>query len=302
MSQSLEISPVNKSYIFKTDLSKTINLVRTGTIGDGNCFVHAIFHALDKDDYKRKTNNEKITQVNKFRDLMVNSVTVEDFETLNKGEVTRMMVQKQIHDNLENVISFVKGKTELEVLNDTQKTILNELLGDTLKSEKYVNVPLDIDLISKKVLPRTFKKTTDISKYGDYIIGYMNQYVKMTNQTLRTLSELVHVLTSHSVKESFDIFLSKLKKGSYVDDFTLDYISEKLKVNVYVINSENRLPYLREYKSKFDNNVVVLWINRNHFEVLGELTSVEHSTIDRLFPNDHVFIKNIRDYLSRQEQ
>lgn len=284
---------VNKSYIFKTDLSKSINLVRTGTISDGNCFIHSVFHALNRDDYKYKSNEEKQSMVNTFRDTMVNSMTFDKFKRLNQGEISRMLIQQQIHDNLESVLKFFHESTEPESLSSVQSIILKDI-----SSDKDVMTTLKMDVFSKKVLPRSFKKTSQIERYSNYILGYLNQYVNIENKNLVKVSKLVQSVVNHSISESFDIFTSKLKQGSYVDDFTLDFVSDELKVNVFVIDFENRLPYRREYNDKYDDSVVVLWINKNHFEVLGELTSVQESTIERVFPKDHSFIVNIREYLS----
>lgn len=291
MFQPLSIANVDKTYIFKTDLSTSFNLVRTGTMTDGNCFIHAVFHALDKDNYRLNPIDERVSSVKSFRDTMVDQITMDTFTTINNGEVARVLTQSCINENLENVIKYLRNE-KVSISNDLAKLFENK--------PKYEDVLslLDIEVLSSKVLPRVFKKTQDILKYDNYIIGYTTQYLKLSECDKRDkISKLLYLIVKYSIDESFQTFISKLKRGSHVDDFTIDYISNELKVNVYIIESENRLPYKRTYSEHYKDNVVLLWINENHYEILGELVDVENSTIERVFENDHVFISNIKEYL-----
>lgn len=78
----------DKTFIFQPHLKCSADLVRTGVIGDGNCFFHAFLRA-SRSGYKRASMEEKLAMVKEVREKIAATITRPTFQA--HGELMRML-------------------------------------------------------------------------------------------------------------------------------------------------------------------------------------------------------------------
>ena len=91
--QELNILPVNKTTVFSSPIEGNSVLVRTGTIGDGSCFIHSILHACDK-LYKLMDEADRQKHVKNIRKKISTDIDIEKWEELNDGIVSQVSFKK----------------------------------------------------------------------------------------------------------------------------------------------------------------------------------------------------------------
>ena len=96
--QELNILPVNKTTVFSSPIEGNSVLVRTGTIGDGSCFIHSILHACDK-LYKLMDEADRQKHVKNIRKKISTDIDIEKWEELNDGIVSQVSFQENMHYN-----------------------------------------------------------------------------------------------------------------------------------------------------------------------------------------------------------
>ncbi len=79
--------PPSKTVVFKTPLYH--NLIRTGVIGDGSCFFHAVCYSLFADYRALKTDKQK-DYVAGIRKDIADTLTLERYKELGGGELYRL--------------------------------------------------------------------------------------------------------------------------------------------------------------------------------------------------------------------
>jgi hypothetical protein len=77
------------------------NLARTGTIGDGSCFFHAMAWSLEP-TYPDMDTTEKIKMVNSIRKLTSKSLDVDAFKKLGKGSIYRLLMTEAISECIDD--------------------------------------------------------------------------------------------------------------------------------------------------------------------------------------------------------
>ena len=100
-----------------------------------------------------------------------------------------------------------------------------------------------------------------------------------------------------SEEQAYSEYKDKIRDVSeFADTEILDNMAVWFKRNIYVIEDEERLPY--PYSSVVDKSypsVVLLWVNNNHYEVIGRM--LPGKKIQRVFDHDDEFIKKIDTFL-----
>jgi hypothetical protein len=97
----------DKTFIFQPQLKCSVDLVRTGTIGDGNCFYHAFLRAT-KSGYKRANREAKLEMIQELRDKIAATITPQAFQA--QGELMRMLFFTELNRFLSE---FTKTDTVL---------------------------------------------------------------------------------------------------------------------------------------------------------------------------------------------
>lgn len=94
----------------------------------------------------------------------------------------------------------------------------------------------------------------------------------------------------HQIEQRVLELMKSKVKTEWVDDFSLQYISNKVKVNFSFIKAETRLPYRYLKDNKHDTNVIFCWIHEGHYELVGLLNEKKATYT---FSSSHSLIQSI---------
>lgn len=143
--------------------------------------------------------------------------------------------------------------------------------------------------------------------YKPYQLGQINrkEYVRNLRKDLSTnlTVEIYNKLSRGNLKEfskkvegfSLEDYKKILDSNAYVDNRFNEYISNVINKDIYIIDYENKNVYITGndddilYKKR--ESIVIIWINKNHFDLAGIL---EGKKIITLFDPNHPFIQTIK--------
>jgi hypothetical protein len=312
----LTVLPLNKTVVFYSPIEGRDVLVRTGTLSEGNSFVHAIFHAYSK-DYVQMEKKGRMKLVSKLYSKISDKFLVKRWEDASTSVVTQVPFQENISELLADFYRFIAKEKDCKTKNG--KKMIKTLLRDKKDLETYQIICeiISEDDIEKKLLPAAYEKCTDqtIEKCRELIRDTFKSFVdsalnklgkgleKSKRQFLtdKTIA-LCDAITEHAEQSAYKKFSKSLKDVSItVDPFTIGILAEKFNRDIYFIDSRTRMPYLFGNKEniKGRKSIVVMWVGGIHYEIVGKL--LPGNRIQRQFEKDDPLVKRINTFLYRPE-
>lgn len=286
----------NKSVVFFTPLTDNIatRMVRTGTIADGSCFFHAVSHACSH-KYVQSNIQERQEQVNILRASIASNVN--RLEWITEENISSVvMFQEAFHNNLENTYNhFTKVKPDSHIENLLKEfshyyTILVELIPfsvfkDKLLPSAYEHVKNIVDC-----------KEGVIAVYDDYIADIKEIKKLERHKRIKALSAFttfIITLLNDTEDRTFQHYIKSLKLPVDIDTYTIQAISDKLDLDIYFLDGNTRAPYRN---ASYDNikkrkSIIILWVDGNHYEIVGELMPDNH--VKRIFDFKDEIIQKI---------
>lgn len=290
-----EITPLHKTMLrpgktkiypcARTDpLNRT--LVRTGTYGDGNCFVHAILTAIDPAYRKEKSAHGHAQRAKTFRQQLADWVTPERFRALGNGEPMRIHFMTALNGILDRDYETTPINPYNEVLHSVlpRATIDAEVIPGALNAANsgfYVAFLRATDThVRAKMAPSV------PAKHLEQFCGWMHKYFVECFERAHTLA--------------LDEFKARLaRSGEFVDSLQMECIAHYTGYNFVFLhddNDDNAPAYAgSEHVLAFDLDrqcLVFLWVHETHFEIVGEL---EHkNVINRVFNAGDPLIEALR--------
>lgn len=301
--KTIDQLPVNRTIVFKTLLQGDDRYVRTGTIGDGSCAFHSIMHAFSP-RYVGANESARQKIVDKVRNEIASSITQPQW-LAQQGVAAIISFQQKISKNLSLINAF---------LSDDETS-----LPDKLKIECGLTTPANISLfqiVFDIISPQTLLDDTIIPKLSEYdtlseckdIINTVacdalnnDKDVKQVSSTRQRflknrLSLLIEGLTRVSESEAFDDYISSMRDSrTYVDTTMFDNIADWFGRDIYVIDGKTRLPYSFTTTLKNRTAIVLLWVNENHYEVIGRVC--DGNTVKREFEQDDILVKKMNMFI-----
>lgn len=301
--KTIEQLPVNRTIVFKTLLQGDDRYVRTGTIGDGSCAFHSMMHAFSP-RYVGANESARKKIVVKVRNEIASSITKSQW-IAQQGVAAIISFQQKISQNISLINAF---------LSDDETS-----LPDKLKIECGLTTPANISLhqiVFDIISPQTLFDDTIIPKLSEYntlseckdtlntvACDALNndknvQQVSSTRQRFlkNRLSLLIEGLTRVSESEAFDDYISSMGDfRTYVDTTMFDNIADWFGRDIYVIDGKTRLPYSFTTTLKNRTAIVLLWVNENHYEVIGRVC--DGNTVKREFDQDDILIKKMNMFI-----
>jgi len=284
----------NKTIVFPSPFEDgEISLVRTGVINDdNNSFFHSILTSYS-DEYYNMDDKERINFLVKLKESIF---TRKNFE-LNKTNYK--LVKNKIYNVFSSIYSFISLKKDFEL-----ETKLNKKIITKIKNNKLYD-------LFEELLP--FDKIKDILKKDESNLKIYIKNIKVEiEHYLNTFNILSHVESKKSefIKQNILNIVSTIMDEvlnfyycSYFKNISnnLDYetvklISERLKINIYSIDSKTKLPFLIDQYKNFEHNQSIVIVKiENNFESIGLL--LKRNRIQRIFDSNHTLIKKINTYL-----
>jgi hypothetical protein len=248
------------------------SLVRTGTYADGNCFFHALLRAIDTGYRRQSSYALHLKLVERFRSDIVEWLTPEIFQELGNGEHKRLGFLMALNDLFDQTILDIEDHPSptIRILYKiiTKKEIDETILPQALKDENfYVSFCKQAERFIRSKL-----KTVPKNKVDSLCAQAHDHFIH--------LFKVAH-------DQSIEKFKSKLlKMGEYADSLQMECISRYTGYNfIFIHHEKDNEVYCGNFEMvSFDTNLkclIFLWINQNHFEIIGELE--DQNMINRIF-------------------
>jgi hypothetical protein len=316
---TLPILPMNKTVVFYSPLEDKDILVRTGTIGDGSCFYHAILHAYSI-DYIHMNVNNRMKFVKNLRESIAQKVDKASWESLSNGLISKIPFQENVNTILCDFYKYIIDKTT-DPLKSISHVIRKVIIDRKIDIEAYTLiteiVPLDTGF-EKNILPSAGEKNNflTISDCKKIIINQSVVYItkelerfkgRLSDNKIKYYVEKLRILVKEVVDEADNLAYSDYIKSisdvsTSVDSYTIGLISENLNRNIYFIDARNRMPYRYIIGDKIikRKSIIVIWTGSCHYEIVGRL--LPGNRIQREFDYKDSLIKKISTYLYKPEK
>ena len=269
------------------------NLVRTGTFSDGNCFFHSIFQCSSI-NYRKMKEKERITYVEEFRKKL-SGISIDEW--INSSPSNGLIIE----ENLRFFLEDFENKLNTEVSNydiDEEYIPTYKIIFEIMPTSIYFSKTSDI--LNKELDFKNSKKLFGKS-LADTLKKRIEELENEDNETLEQhrklyfydkLKDLGYKIYGLALQKSYQDFIEKLKNGVWTDQYTISYISNFLKLNILFIDASTRFPYKGLGNQNFDKNIILLWIDENHFESIGILKDA--NVVEREFSSNHEIIKKFK--------
>jgi len=282
------------------------NIVRTGTVPEGSCFLHSILKATNKDDYSDMTKKEKINYMKKIRKELAESLSLEYYKN-NMISISSFGLSLELSIFLKKIYHFIENPQDF-LLKNKFIIFLTDIINNNIVAFKMITT-----VISEKefvgIIDSPF--VTSSNTIDEYIRNYNTSLFQMFIQKLNEedfkLSEdrleickskikrFVESTCDFIIDKQFQEYKKDLENTSkWASDLIFQLISDYMNVDIYFIDINKKDIYTDHLIKKNRSSVVVGWLNDNHFENIGVL---ENKHIKRLFEPDHPFIIKLKEKL-----
>jgi hypothetical protein len=296
----MKIISVNKTVVFYSPLEGDDVLVRTGTIEDGSLF-HSLLHAYSK-DYTTMNRRDRIKFVRRLKASLFGNTDKENWintfvtlEPLNKNVIT---ILTNFYNYLETS-SVIKGRSTRRVIK-----LLITKSNSNLDVYKILKdlIPLEGPL-KNHILPIATSKTTP-QDYIKTLIRETEKYINATqildsldkakaNFVKDTLVKFLAVVTKEAENSAFKDYYTGMKNtGLEADNFTMEFISERLDRDICILSGDTRLPLNNPGgPPKGRKTIIILKVDNTHYEIVGKL--LPGNRIQREFESNDIIIEKI---------
>jgi len=277
----------NKKYAFdapSVNLEKR-SLVRTGTYPDGNCFIHALLRAIDSSYRKQDSQAMHVSLVGEFRKKIYEWLTPDLFYSFGSGEQVKIYFYSELSKILDEKYSESESQKEDDMSSVFQ--IIRQLIPRKFIDEEILPKISDATQFYAEFLSMADRKIKDQLRNYD---------IEKTQAICNLMSKYFIDIFQEAHERAFQNFRTKLRlMNEYVDSFQMECISKFVKYNFLFIDGKTLEAYQGlQHIVSFDKTldcVLFLWVNDNHFEVLGVL---EHGNIiNRIFKSDDPLIQRL---------
>ena len=313
----LKTVPVNKTLVFYSPIEGDDVLVRTGTIAEGSCFFHALLHAVSS-EYSGMNKSGRMKFVRKLRASLAGKVDKETWEEMGNGILSKIPFQENVHSILTNFYKFILNVNGTDkIKGKSTRRIISKFLVDDKDFDLFVILLeiVSLQTLEQDILPKAYNATankkikTSCKEIINQIINYLDsssefKSLSETQQDLiaQKMIKFITAVQHEAEKEAFEHYVKSLENvHSEIDSSTLELISNRFNRDIYFLNASTRLPYnyCPNLNIKNRRSVIILWIDDNHYEIVGRL--LPGNRIQREFATDDVIIQKFKDFLFDHE-
>ena len=250
--------------------------------------------------------NDRMKFVTRLRANMAGEVSKENWEKFGNGLISKIPFQEKVSTIFVNFYKFLDNDPNAS--GSSTRRVIKNLVGDNyqkLEIYKLLSEIVSLADLEKNILPTAYSKSEKlkITESFHIIIQETILYIK-NHEKLNKASEhhiqdisdkitkLLHFVLNEAYHSAFKNYVKGLKNVSHdVDSYTIDFISERFDRDVYFIDSDTRMLYNNSSTTeniKCRKSLIVLWIDKNHYETVGRL--LPNKKIQRDFEHDDPLI------------
>ncbi len=315
---------------YASELGK--DLIRTGTIQDGSCLIHSLLTAINPThkrrtkkhpngidiSYKSSTLTERKRMAVRERRRMASELTTRIWENLSSGEIARVEFQMMLRKMIEDLYDYIENDKPFTIrivfiVNDSSfsdcEILLKEVFTRTIFTEKILPEAFkscenkSLKNCSRKIAELTcqtlIQKLTELGEEDDKLEDKRLQYF------VNGLGDLIYNFSIKARMNAFNEFKEKLANPyHWGDQKIISLLSHVYGYDLYFIDESTELPYrIPQNYSKRRHSIIILWVNQDHYEVLGRKGKPRKSgeypgkivySAERIFSPDDPLINKIR--------
>lgn len=161
----------DKSRTFSTPMYQ--NLVRTGVIGDGSCFFHALLYALSS-SYRKMNHAERVMHVIDLRNKIVNSMSYTKWKNLGDGETFRMLIVGELRVKFDKI-----EKWDKEILPDLANNWKDKSMVTCAEIIDKYQIIEDVQGLIDEVTKKAFQGFINHLR-SEWVDEFMLEYLSIT--------------------------------------------------------------------------------------------------------------------------
>lgn len=309
VTSDLKILPKDKTVVFYSPVEGEEILVRTGIVEDKCNFLHAILYSYSS-DYVNMDEKERRRFVKRLRASMAGIIDKNNWKK--NALLCHALFSDIVETVMEDIYANLEGGAEPE--NENSNSVVKEVIEPKRNIYSVLVKFLPGKNILKNILPNIIENTRELSikpfcrVVTDNLVDLLITHPTITKAEKEKVEYLVKKLKLllkkvYSVSEeyAFQKYLKELEKQSeFVDDFCMEFATEKFDRNIFFINRA-RLPEnkFEKYNSYNRKSIIVLKIDENHYEIVGRL--LQDNYVQREFDFNDPIIKNIKTYANKKD-
>jgi hypothetical protein len=256
-------------------------MVRTGTYADGNCFFHALLRAIDNGYRRQNSYHLHLKLVERFRRDIAEWITPEWFNRAGNEEHLRFafltelngLLRRQIEQAEDHPSPVIRVIYKLVTIKDFEE----QLIPEAMKHDNfYISFCRSVEQLVRQKLVNV-----DPTKVQSLCNQMYTHFIQ--------LFQLAHSNHLENFKSKFS------KMGEYTDSTQIQCIAQYTGYNFIFIRNDqdNELYSGLSHVVAFDSNrkgtIVFLWVDKDHFEIIGELEG--NNMINRVFNSDDPLVQ-----------
>jgi len=301
--KNLEILDTGKTVIFTTPLSGYDNyLVRTGIIQENNSFIHSVLTAYSKEYFYMDIKGKKQL----VEEFIENIFTIKQFKKdINNYRNYKSKLLKFIRD-IYNLKEELPDKKLRKIHKHISKNPVYELFFEIVlidDIEKMFSINDEVnDLKPDNNIFDQYKNIInhEIKNYLDSleILNHIKDKTKL-EFIKKNITNIVNLILDNIELYEFDIYNKEITKDINID--MVNIISNKLKTDIYFIDSTTRLPYIYNTYQIYNNKKAIIILKiENSYETIGLL--LDDNKVKRDFDFNHFLINKINTFLFQKDK
>ena len=313
VSNNLKILPLNKTVVFYSPIEGDDILVRTGILEDKCNFLHSVLYSYSS-DYVNMEEKDRKKFVKRLRASMAGIIDKNNWSK--NALLSHNLFCNNLCSSLDDIYLYLETNNIEIISSEISKNVISEIIPNKDKFKLYELIVklLPSKQILDEILPNIIENTRELSIKSltriilDNIVDLFNSHPTIvktnkdkTKYLLKKIKNLYNKLFKEVENYSFNKYIKELEKQSeIVDDFCMEFATEKFDRNIYIIDN-NRLPNINFEKYNIYNRkcIVILKLDENHYEIIGRLLNDNY--VQREFDFDDILIKNIKSYFNTKK-
>ena len=277
-----------------------------------NCFYHSISHSNSK-KYISMTENKRKSYIKKLRYKISESVDKEKWESIGDGLVSKIPMQEHTQLLLKKFYRDILTENK-ESLSEYKNIDVDKNMG--LFKLLCEVIPFEAGF-EQKIFPLASHKSENgkIADYKKKVIDETCAYIEVhhdiknlpkekSDYIQSVIKKVINMILDSSENVSYKKYIQSLRNTlEFTDMYSIGLISDYFNRDIYILNSNNRMPYRNCSSSenlKGRKSILLIWVNNNHYEVVGRL--LPKNKVQREFKPDDPLIKKLYTFMASPDE